>query len=104
MQKANLKEKINVNLKTFYGKRETYSFEMTISDKLSKIIQFLIEKEKDEKEPKLKFSYNSQFRIISTSVFSYLSRAKSKNLQSINPYSNRIYETIRYCCYWSKRR
>ena len=56
-----------MNLKTFYGRRETYSFKMSITEKLSNIIKLLVEKEKDEIDPKAKFVYNSQYRLLSTS-------------------------------------
>ena len=46
----------------------TYSFELGINEKLSKIVQCLIEAENEEKDPKMKFTYNSQYRLISTSV------------------------------------
>jgi hypothetical protein len=68
MKKANLKDKISLSLKTFYGKRTTFTFELPINEKLSKIIQHLVESENEEKDPKMKFTYNSQYRLLSTIV------------------------------------
>lgn len=65
LSKQNLSEKIAVNLKTLYGKRKVYNFEVNIHDKLSCLVKLLIEEENITGE-KIKWEENFQYRLIST--------------------------------------
>ena len=69
INKTNLKEKINIRLKTLYGKRSIYIFEINPEDKINIILKQLILKEENEKlteEKSQKFNKSKAFRIISS--------------------------------------
>ena len=69
INKTNLKEKINIRLKTLYGKRSIYIFEINPEDKINIILKQLILKEENEKlteEKSQKFNKSKSFRIISS--------------------------------------
>lgn len=65
LSKTQLSEKITVNLKTLYGSRKVYSFEVRVKDKLYTLIELLLEEELKNGE-KQKWNSNFQYRLIST--------------------------------------
>jgi hypothetical protein len=65
VSKSQLSEKIVVNLKTLYGSRKVYTFEVRVKDKLYTLIDLIIEEETKNGE-KQKWNPNFQYRLIST--------------------------------------
>lgn len=65
VSKSHLTEKISVNLKTLYGSRKVYTFEVEIKSKISCLIDMLVEEELLNCE-KQKWNPNYQYRLIST--------------------------------------
>lgn len=65
ISKNNLTDKITIHLKTLYGSRKTYTFEVSINSKLEKLIDMLIDQESHSSE-KVKWNYSNQYRLIST--------------------------------------
>lgn len=65
ISKSSLKEVITVNLKTLYGLRKVYSFEVCISSKISVLVDKLI-KEEETQAVEIKWKKGNQYRIIST--------------------------------------
>ena len=72
INKQSLLEKINVRLKTLYGKRQIYTFEIKPEEKINILLKELIKKEEDEKnnnnsnDNNIKFNKSKTFRIISS--------------------------------------
>ena len=66
INKTNLKEKINIKLKTLYGNRTIYTFEINPEDKINIILKKLISKEEESEEKSKKFNKSKSFRIISS--------------------------------------
>ena len=72
INKQSLLEKINVRLKTLYGKRQIYTFEIKPEEKINILLKELIKKEEDEKnnnnsnDNNIKFKKSKTFRIISS--------------------------------------
>ena len=69
ISKKHLKEKINIRLKTLYGKRTIYTFEINPEDKINIILKKLISIEENDKlteEKSQKFNKSKSFRIISS--------------------------------------
>jgi hypothetical protein len=65
VSKSQLSEKIVVNLKTLYGSRRVFTFEVRVKDKLHTLIDLVIEEELKIGE-KQKWNPNFQYRLIST--------------------------------------
>ena len=65
ISKQSLVDKITINLKTLYGTRKTHTFLVNIRDKISSLIDRLVEEEFLSNE-KTKWSSNYQYRIVST--------------------------------------
>ena len=72
INKQSLLEKINVRLKTLYGKREIYTFEIKPEEKINILLKELISKEENNKknnnsnDKNTKFNKSKTFRIISS--------------------------------------
>ena len=84
ISKKTLTETINVNLKTLYGNRKTYTFEVSIKSKISVLIDKLVEEESkiDEKQ---KWNPYFQYRLISTNGL----------IKELNPFLSFIEEEIK---------
>lgn len=65
ISKQNLSEKITIHLKTLYGQRKTYTFEISINSKLERLIDMLVDQEAHTSE-KVKWNYTNQYRLISS--------------------------------------
>lgn len=65
ISRSTLCEHITVNLKTLYGSRQTFSFEVGVNDKISVLIDKLIIAE-FKLNDKVKWNASYQYRIIST--------------------------------------
>lgn len=65
ISRNNVTENIVVNLKTLYGNRRIYSFDVSIKDKIRVLIDRVVEEELKNND-KIKWSINYQYRLIST--------------------------------------
>jgi hypothetical protein len=65
LSKKQISEKITVNLKTLYGSRKVYNFEVPIKSKLNLLVDKLVEEETFNAE-KIKWNPKFQYRLIST--------------------------------------
>lgn len=65
LSKQKLTDKINVHLKTLYGSRRVYTFNVFVNSKLSILIDKLVDEEVHSNE-KIKWNSNFQYRLIST--------------------------------------
>jgi hypothetical protein len=65
ISKQSLTETITVNLKTLYGSRKVYAFQVDVKDHIRILIDKLIEQEQKNEE-KQKWSRQYQYRLIST--------------------------------------
>lgn len=63
--RSTLTETISVNLKTLYGNRRVFTLEVVIKEKISVLIERLVEEELKLNE-KVKWNINYQYRLIST--------------------------------------
>jgi hypothetical protein len=65
VSRSTLTETITVHLKTLYGTRRIFTFEVVVKDKISVLIDRLVEDELKLNE-KVKWNINYQYRLIST--------------------------------------
>lgn len=65
ISRSTVTESIVVNLKTLYGNRRVYSFDVSIKDKIKVVIDRVVEEELKNND-KIKWNINYQYRLIST--------------------------------------
>lgn len=66
VKRSCLQSFILINLKTLYGERIVHPYKVNINDKISILIDKLLERESNEKDESKKWHKNSQYRLMST--------------------------------------